>query len=151
MPNFKPVRGLGAAALLCLFALSAAVQQPAAQEQSSPAEKPSTSKPESSSQPAPTPSPEKPAVAPKPSSAKSAHPLVGLNVVSSDGSNLGDVRAVTTTPDGKVMGLRIKSGGFLGFGGKIVEIPAGKFTQKGDKVEVSLSADEVSKLPEVKG
>jgi len=31
-----------------------------------------------------------------------------------------------------------------------VEIPEGKFTKSGDNVQLGLSADEVSKLPEVK-
>jgi hypothetical protein len=58
---------------------------------------------------------------------------------------------VRATPDGKVTALRVKSGGFLGFGGRIVEIPEGKFTQRGDTVRLSLTAEEVSKLPAVKG
>ena len=148
MPNIKPARVLGTTALLSSLALSAAAQQPA-QEPSSPAEKPPMSKPESPPQTAPVPSPDT-SVMPKPSSAKSKHPLVGLKVMSSDGSNLGDVRAVMSTADGQVTAVRIKSGGFLGFGGKIVEIPDGKFARKGDTIEVSLTADEVSKLPEVK-
>jgi hypothetical protein len=45
---------------------------------------------------------------------------MGLTAVSSDGSNIGDVRAVKTAPDGKVTALHIHSGGFLGFGGRIV-------------------------------
>jgi hypothetical protein len=75
---------------------------------------------------------------------------MGLNVISSDGSNIGDVRAVRTTPDGKVAGLRVKSGGFLGFGGKIVEIPEANFTRRDNTVQLSLTAEEVSKLPAVK-
>jgi hypothetical protein len=67
-----------------------------------------------------------------------------------DGSKVGDVRAVKTTPDGKVTALHVRSGGFLGFGGKIVEIPEGKFTRNGDHLELTFTADEVSKLPGVK-
>jgi hypothetical protein len=103
-------------------------------------------KPES----APTPSPQKPATLPKSSESKSANPLIGLSAISSDGSKIGDVRAVRATPDGKITALRVKSGGFLGFGGRIVEIPEGKFTQSGDTVRLSLTAEEVSKLPGVK-
>ena len=75
---------------------------------------------------------------------------MGLTAISIDGSKIGDVRQVKTTPDGKVTALHIKSGGFLGFGGKIVEIPESKFTQKGDNIQLSLTAEDVSKLPEVK-
>jgi len=103
-------------------------------------------KPES----APTPSPEKPTTLPKSSESKSTNPLIGLTAISSDGSKIGDVRAVRAAPDGKATALRVRSGGFLGFGGRIVEIPQGKFTQSGDTVRLSLTAEEVSKLPAVK-
>jgi sporulation protein YlmC with PRC-barrel domain len=149
MPNLKPPRVWGAMALMTFFALSAAAQQAPTPEPSPPAEKPPMAKPEPAPQTAPTPSPQK-ATPPAASQVKSTHPLMGRTVMSSDGSNLGDVRAVRVTPDGKVMALRIKSGGFLGFGGKIVEIPEGKFTQKGDTVQLSLTTEEVSKLPAVK-
>jgi hypothetical protein len=147
MPNVKPSRGLGAIALLTFFALSAAAQQAPAPESPGPAEKTPMVKPDA----APSPSPEKPAALPKPSESKSTSPLIGLTAISSDGSKIGDVRAVRATPDGKVTALRVKSGGFLGFGGRIVEIPEGKFTQRGDTVRLSLTAEEVSKLPAVKG
>jgi hypothetical protein len=71
-------------------------------------------------------------------------------VFSSDGSRLGSVQSVNAEPDGKVKAIHIKSGGFLGFGGKMVAIPEGKFTRSGDNVQLGLTADEVSKLPEVK-
>lgn len=146
MPKLRPSRALGAVALLTFFALSAAAQQAPAPEPSPPAEKPPMAKPES----APTPSPEKPVTLPKSSESKSTNPLIGLAAISSDGSKIGDVRAVRATVDGKVTALRVKSGGFLGFGGRIVEIPEGKFTQTGNTVRLSLTAEEVSKLPAVK-
>ena len=146
MLNVKPPRVLGAVALLTFFALSAGAQQAPGSESSPPAEKPPMAKPES----APTPSSEKPTTLPKSSESKSTKPLIGLTAISSDGSKIGDVRAVRAAPDGKVTALRVRSGGFLGFGGRIVEIPEGKFTQRGDTVRLSLTAEEVSKLPAVK-
>jgi hypothetical protein len=92
---------------------------------------------------------QKPATPPS-SEAASAHPLMGLTAVSSDGSNIGDVRAVKTTPDGKVTALHIHSGGFLGFGGKVVEIPEGNFSQTGEKIRLTFTAEQVGKLPAVK-
>jgi PRC-barrel domain len=134
MPNLTSVRLLGAAALLSVSALAAVAQQsPPSQP---PAEKPPLSKP---------------ATPPGSSQAKpAAHPLIGLKTISIDGSKVGDVRTVKTSPDGKVTALHIRSGGFLGLGGKIVAIPEGKFVQKGDSIHLSLTAEEVSKLPEVK-
>jgi len=150
MPKLKPVRLLGAAALLSVSALAAAAQQTPAPESLPPAEKPPMAKPEPAPQTAPTPSPQKPATPPSASQAKPAHPLMGLTAVSIDGSKIGDVRAVKTTPDGKVTALHVRSGGFLGFGGKIVAIPEGKFVQTGDNIHLMLTSEEVSKLPEVK-
>jgi PRC-barrel domain len=135
MPNLISVRLLGAAALLSVSALAAMAQQ------SPPSQPPATEKPPLS----------KPATSPGSSQAKpAAHPLIGLNAISIDGSKVGDVRAVKTSPDGKVTALHIRSGGFLGLGGKLVAIPEGKFVQKGDSIHLSLTAEEVSKLPEVK-
>jgi PRC-barrel domain len=135
MPNPTPIRLLSAAALLTLSALAAAQQAPAP-EPSQPPEKP--------------PMAQKPATPPSSSEAKPAHPLMGLTAVSADGSNIGDVRAVKTTPDGKVTALHIHSGGFLGFGGKIVEIPEGRFSRSGDKIQLTFTGEQVSKLPAVK-
>jgi hypothetical protein len=135
MPNLTSVRLLGAAALLSVSALAAVAQQ------SPPSQPPATEKSPLS----------KPATPPGSSQAKpAAHPLIGLNAISIDGSKVGDVRTVKTSPDSKVTALHIRSGGFLGLGGKIVAIPEGKFVQKGDSIHLSLTAEEVSKLPEVK-
>ena len=76
--------------------------------------------------------------------------LVGLAVFSSDGSKIGTVQSVSAAPDGSVKAIQIKTGGFLGFGGKLVAIPEGRFTKSGDNVQLGLTADEVSKLPAVK-
>ena len=134
MTNLKPFRLLGAAALLSVSALAAAAQQAPPPQPSTPAEKPPMAKPEPAPQSAPTPAPQRPATTPKPEAKPAAHPLMGRTAFSADGSKVGDVRA----------------GGFLGFGGKIVAIPEGKFTQKGDNIQLGLTAEEVSKLPEVK-
>jgi hypothetical protein len=130
-------------ALLTFFALSAAAQQAPGPEPSPPAEKPPMAKPQPQTAP-------KPATPPKWSQSKSTNPLIGLTAISSDGSKIGDVRAVRVTPDGKVTALRVHSGGFLGLGGRTVEIREGKFTLRRDNVQLGLTAEEVSKLPAVK-
>jgi sporulation protein YlmC with PRC-barrel domain len=79
-----------------------------------------------------------------------AQSLVGKSVFSSDGSRVGDVHAVKTAPDGRVTGLLVKTGGFLGFGGRLVEVPEGKFTASAQDVRLGLTAEEAGKLPEVK-
>jgi hypothetical protein len=130
----KPRTLWGAAAILCLAALPAAAQQTPA-----PA-------------PDPGPSPQRPHAAP-PSETPAGQPgqdLVGLSVFSSDGTKVGDVRAVDTGPSGNVAALHVRTGGFLGFGGRIVAIPEGSFARKGPDIRLTLTADEVGRLPEVK-
>ena len=84
-------------------------------------------------------------------SATKAHPLIGLTVLSSDGNRIGTVHKVEAEADGKVKAIHIKAGGFLGLGGKIVSIPENKFVRSGANVQVRMTAEEVSKLPEVQG
>jgi len=98
----------------------------------------------------PAKTPAAPSAMERQSAAPAKNPMIGLNVFSSDGNKLGSVQSVDAAPDGKVRAIRLKTGGFLGFGGKLVEIPEGKFTKSGDNVQLGMSSDEVSKLPEVK-
>jgi sporulation protein YlmC with PRC-barrel domain len=79
-----------------------------------------------------------------------ANPLIRMAVFSSDGSKVGTVHSISTGPDGSVKSLHIRTGGFLGFGARLVAIPEGRFTRNGDNIQLGMTADEVSKLPEVK-
>ena len=98
-----------------------------------------------------TPAPEqKPTPAPSKTVTATAQTLVGKNAFSSDGTRIGDVRAVRTAPDGKIAALHIHTGGFLGFGGRIIEVPEGRFTFSGQDVRLNLTADEASKMPAVR-
>jgi sporulation protein YlmC with PRC-barrel domain len=153
MQILKPARFAGAVVAIVGLPLIAS-----AQTQSPPASTPSS--PPAATTPAPTPAPG-PAVKPtepsspavrsdKSATAPKANPLIGLAVFSSDGSRLGTVQAVNAEPDGKVKAIHIKTGGFLGFGGKMVAIPEGKFTRAGENVQLGMTSEEVSKLPEIK-
>jgi hypothetical protein len=141
MLNLKQLRRMGVAAVF----VSVPLLQASAQ----------TNEPTTPKAPAPSASP--PAAKPTPSAPSQSmttpgkvDPLIGLNVLSSDGSKLGSVQRVKSTPDGKVEEIQFKTGGFLGFGGKLVAIPESKYARKGDTIQLQLTADEVSKLPEVK-
>jgi len=149
MPLLKPARVLGTAAVLAAIPLLSAIAQtqsaPTASSPPPAATKPETSMPPAQRQTNPPTSPNDRTAAPA-----KVNPLVGLSVMSSDGSKLGTVRSVATGPDGKVTAIFLKTGGFLGFGGKVVSIPAAKFARKGDFIQVDISAEEVSQLPEAK-
>jgi len=82
--------------------------------------------------------------------AQTARDLVGLNVFSADGTRVGEVRAVNTGPSGDIVALHVRTGGFLGFGGRIVAIPQGKFIRSGQSIRLDLDSEEVTGLPEVK-
>lgn len=117
--------------------LAAAQQAPPAEAPPAPRAEPPSTKP----------------LAVKPSEAPAATPegdLVGLDVFSSDGTRVGDVRAVSTGPSGDVVALHIRTGGFLGFGARIVAVPQGRFTRAGRSVRLDLDSGQVSGLPEVK-
>jgi hypothetical protein len=129
-----------AAALLILWPLAAAAQQAPAQP---PIPPPSERAPQAT-----PPSAKAPAV--KPSEAPAAQDLVGLSVFSSDGTRVGEVRAVNTGPNGNIVALHVRTGGFLGFGGRIVAIPEGRFFRSGQSIRLELDSDQVGSLPEVK-
>jgi hypothetical protein len=156
MTTLTRLRLIGAAALLSSAAALSAVAQT-----QTPAPDTPTAPPAAKPAPAPTPptgmtpsdpakTPAAPSATERQSAAPAKNPMIGLNVFSSDGSKLGSVQSVDTGPEGKVRAIRFKTGGFLGFGGKLVEIPEGKFTKSGDNVQLGMTSDEVSKLPEVK-
>lgn len=161
MRTLTPLRLVGAATLLSVSALAAFAQS--SPPSSPPADKPPMAKPDAApgpqTAPAPSTTPQTPpksttappsTTAPKTTAAPKAHPLMGLSAFSSDGSKAGDVRAVKTGPDGKITAIHVKVGGFLGFGGRIVEIPEGKFSQRGDNVQLGYTSEELGKMPEVK-
>ena len=132
----KTLRTLGAVALLAGVPLVSAL----AQTQSPPTTSPS---PPAATKPTP------PKASPSEAGNK-VNPLIGLAVFSSDGSKVGTVSSVNAEPDGKVKAIHFKTGGFLGFGAKLVAVPEGKFTRSGENVQLGITADEVSKLAEVK-
>jgi len=154
----KPLRLAGAAVLLAsvpILSASAQTQSPPPAPSTPPAATKPDATPPSGPATKPTEMPNKPATAPRPNDKSAtapakANPLIGLAVFSSDGNRLGTVHSVSAEPDGKVKAIHIKTGGFLGFGGKLVAIPEGKFTRAGENVQLGMTAEEVSKLPEVK-
>ena len=147
MSHLKLARLVGAVVVLAgtpWLAASAQTQAPSPPSPSAPAP---AARPEQAPMPqAASPStPGKSATAPR-----EANPLIRMAVFSSDGSKVGTVQSVSTGPDGSVKSIHIKTGGFLGFGARLVTIPEGRFTRNGNNVQLGITADEVSKLPQVK-
>ncbi len=72
---------------------------------------------------------------------------VGTAVFGSDGQKIGEVKGVKSEPGGVVEEIHVKTGGLLGFGGKVVVIPGAKIAKSGQTIQVALTADEIGKLP----
>jgi hypothetical protein len=87
-----------------------------------------------------TPAPEAP-VPDRPAARKVDPSFVGLAVYSSDGQRLGEVAEVGMA--GGVPVVRAEMGQFLGLGSSSVIINANAIERKGDRIEVSMTADEV--------
>jgi hypothetical protein len=144
MKSISAPRLVGAVAALTVSAAAWAQTSPPS---ASPADKPPVAKPEAA--PAP-PSPGPPHTGGRSIADPATHPMIGRNALSSDGNKVGDVRAVKTSPDGRITAIQLKVGGFLGFGGRIVEVTEDKFMQKGEVITIDYTLDEANKLPEAK-
>lgn len=73
--------------------------------------------------------------------------LLGREVFSQDQTRMGKVEKVMSASDGHVQAILIRTGGFLGFGAKMVSIPQGRFSLRGLNVQLELTSDEVQQLP----
>jgi len=147
MSHLKLVRLVGAVVVLAGTPWLPAAAQTQAPSSPSPSAPPPAGRPEQLPQPGTA----QPGSAGKSATApREANPLIRMAVISSDGSKVGTVQSVSTGPDGSVKSLHIRTGGFLGFGARLVAIPEGRFTRNGDNIQLGMTADEVSKLPEVK-
>jgi sporulation protein YlmC with PRC-barrel domain len=94
--------------------------------------------------PPPTPPPSDSRIEPQ------LNPLIGLAVFASDGTKVGTIDSVDGEPDGRITAINVRTGGFLGFGTKVVAVPEGQFERTGSSVHVALTAEELSKLPAIK-
>ena len=135
---------------LAASAQQAPVEPPASEKAAPPRTAPPRTAPDVAPPSSKAPASKAPAAKPSESPATPvAQDVVGLNVFSADGTRVGEVRSVNTGPSGDIVALRIHTGGFLGFGGRIVAIPQGKFIRSGQSIRLDLDSDEVSGLPEV--
>lgn len=80
-----------------------------------------------------------------------ADDLLGATVLNSAGEELGTVSDLVIDPEGKIVGVVVGSGGFLGIGAKPVALPW-ESLQMGAEEElvVAMSAEEFANAPEFK-
>jgi hypothetical protein len=146
----KPLGLLATATVLVSIPVLSAIAQTQAPASPSTGTPPATTRPEIVVPPAQRQvNPPAPRSEGSTTTATKVSPLLGLPVFSSEGSKLGSVRSVEAGTNGATTAIYLKTGGFLGFGGKLVAIPVGKFTQDPEKIVVHMSGDEISKLPAI--
>lgn len=87
----------------------------------------------------------------KPSQVR-AEKLLGMKVVNRMGEEVGTVDDIVIDPSGTVSGLVIKTGGFMGIGGKAVAIAWRDVgtAARSDVVNVALTKDDLKKAPAFK-
>jgi hypothetical protein len=86
---------------------------------------------------------------PKPQTVSEQVALRGLPVYSSEGRQIGQVTQVRIASDGQVGSVRAELTNGSGPEAKIIEIPVAQFTQKPDRIVLSVTGDEADKLPAV--
>jgi hypothetical protein len=149
MSILKPIRLLGTTAVMVTFPLLSAIAQTQSPMSPSTGTPPTVVRPEMGLPPGQGQVQSARPMDRSTTADTKVNPLIGALVYSSDGAKLGSVRSVETGTDGTTTAIHFRTGGFLGFGGKIVAIPASKFTASGARIDIHMSAVDVSQLPAV--
>ena len=71
------------------------------------------------------------------------------DIYSADGKKVGDVARIIRDSSGMVTELQADVGGFLGIGETRVRLMPNQFSLSGDRVALSLNADQVKMLPKI--
>jgi sporulation protein YlmC with PRC-barrel domain len=85
-----------------------------------------------------------------------ASKLRGTNVIGNDDAKIGDVSDILLDKKGKVEGLVVGVGGFLGIGSKDVALPMSSFQVipgsdgKNDQLKLSMTKDQLKEMAEFK-
>ena len=73
--------------------------------------------------------------------------LVGLPIYSSDAQKVGQVTSIDLSADGRITTVQAEIEGFLGLGSSSVRITSDQFEQKGDRIVLTKTADQVRGVP----
>jgi sporulation protein YlmC with PRC-barrel domain len=76
-----------------------------------------------------------------------AQALVGLPIYSSDAQKVGQVTSIDVSADGRINEVQAEIEGFLGLGSSSVRITSDQFEQKGDRIVLTKTADQVRGVP----
>jgi hypothetical protein len=70
-----------------------------------------------------------------------------MDVVASNGEQIGDVNNVLVDRSGRVTAMTVTSGGVLGLGAREHIVPLGEFKLQGDRFMTNLRKDQIERLP----
>jgi hypothetical protein len=73
--------------------------------------------------------------------------LIGAVVFAADGTEVGEVSAITTVPGGEISEIRITAASPLGIGERVVVIPKGSFMTLRGAVVLDMTPDEFDSMP----
>jgi sporulation protein YlmC with PRC-barrel domain len=76
-----------------------------------------------------------------------AQALVGTPIYSSDAQKVGQIAAIDVGADGRINAVQAEIDGFLGLGSASVRITSDQFEQKGDRIVLAKTADQVRGVP----
>lgn len=82
-----------------------------------------------------------------PSDHSIAAELIGAVALTGDGTQVGTVSAVSTSPDGTISEIRITTASRLGMGERVVVLPPGDYLVLRGAVVLDMSPEEVDALP----
>ena len=77
-----------------------------------------------------------------------ADQIIGKQLISSDGEEVGAISGALVTNDGRVAAVLIKQSGTIGMGGKTVIVAWDRISIQGDQLTVNMTSAEVSELTE---
>ncbi len=76
----------------------------------------------------------------------SANELNGMDVITSDGEDVGGIEKIVMSPDNQNIHAVVTFGGLLGIGGKTVLIPLEKFTRTNDELHVKATQSQLKAM-----
>lgn len=76
----------------------------------------------------------------------SANDLNGMDVITSDGEDVGSVKKIVISPNNQDIHAVVSVGGFLGLGAKTILIPLDRITHKNDELHVSATQSELKAM-----
>jgi len=76
-----------------------------------------------------------------------AQALVGVPVYSSDAQKVGQITAIDVGKDGRINSVQAEIEGFLGLGTNSVRLSSDQFQEKGDRIVLSKTAEQVRGVP----